>query len=807
MKTMKKFFILVLLICTIAITASCTKDKPKVTPQLTDPSSSFLKIGNFNVTKNEAYHQLLNSYGSDTIMEMIDEALLPSLTDEEGFQENLDEIIYGDEDDEEKRQENAKEFYDNLILAGLSQNESDPNYYMNYYRLQYRRFVFAKQYYIDHLAEDYFKDEDIEDYFETKYRKKNDLIIIAFDSNVNAKEVMEANNIDFDHLNTGWQNSEGTSYTDEEILAIFEKMYNFVNNTESASGIKTYEYTDLTTINTSLASYAYNLDVKGYSKAPLSYGSKVYLVYKNAETANLDEEGNDITLTDEIKEKIKDNIIEDNVSNVYVSMVMQKNQLLHNLKIYDKGVENFYRMSYENVYNSLGYSTGDYPKFAKTTAESDKNVCSYVVDGVEKVITADEVYNKLTTKYANYLASLYMKQYFVLKDNGVYDLATGQILDKDKYQDYYDEEVQEYKTAFENGDYASLGYDSSYGWENFIRDYLGLLSEEKIIVNLDSSLYNDNLDDFKKTLYLLENPGKDEEGNDIPVDKLVQDKMQEIYDKYLNVTAIGISAYYDKDLDGTADEITVEEGEPNPNEDLAKELLATVYAKVVEKRKAISTALTEIVLEYNIASLNNDNTWKKFKTAGLKLQLMSSTSYTATSNSDEIILNQLRKQYAKFLAYPDAENGVDLHAINLSEKYVYNKNDVTYIIRPTDSTFMNVDLESEDNDLIMCEDKAYLYFVTQISRPPYRSISDKTFKPTYDEYTKYLNKASDVISSVRTLITTYYVPAINELTTDKIVNNALIEKVKELLDSVEFAGGNKTSLKAYLDACVTPDEE
>ena len=161
-------------------------------------------------------------------------------------------------------------------------------------------------------------------------------------------------------------------------------------------------------------------------------------------------------------------------------MASQENELAHNLKIYDAGLENFYKITYDNIFKNLGYSTDDYPAFVYTKEESDVNVFSYELDGKTIYVTADQFYNKLISNYGVYIAALYLKQYIVLKDNGVYDLATGTILDQEKYDDYYEAEIAEYKEAFENGDYASLGFDKNYGWENFVRDYLGLLSEEKI---------------------------------------------------------------------------------------------------------------------------------------------------------------------------------------------------------------------------------------------------------------------------------------------------------------------------------------
>lgn len=797
MKNFKRFIVIILAICAVMVCASCkkcSKNKNRLIPTLSDPTGTYLKIGNYTITKKDVYYQLLNSYGTEVLLNMVDDALLPALSDEEGFQEYLDEIIYGDE---EKTDEVKQKFLDELILSGLSKNPEDDNYYETYYRLVYRRLEYAKKYFKEHMEEDYFKDEDIEKAFENTYRKTNDLIIIRFDSRNEANYFMTSNNIDLNYLNTGWQKADGTKYTNDEILAIFENIYKDINSVNE-SGLKTYTYEDLTTIHSSLANAVYNWKDGDYSKAPVIYDSDIYLIYKSTESGNLDKEGNVVTLEDK-KDEIIEDLIETEVSSAYATMASQENELAHNLKIYDAGLQNFYKITYDNIFKNLGYSTDDYPAFVYTKEESDVNVFSYELDGKTIYVTADQFYNKLISNYGVYIAALYLKQYIVLKDNGVYDLATGTILDQEKYDDYYEAEIAEYKEAFENGDYASLGFDKNYGWENFVRDYLGLLSEEKIIVNLDSSLYEEALNDFKESLYLVEEV-KDEDGEvTTPIDALVQAKMEEIYNNYFNATAVGLKVYYDKNLDNKADEVT----EGSPEALLATQLLQTIYAEAVKKNETITTALNDVILEYNLTNKNQNGIWKEFKTAGLKVKLISSASYNASSSNDEKIIEQIRTQYARLLAYndTDSEKGTDLSGQDLSKSYTYTKNNVTYTVRSTD--FVNV--SDTENDFVLCENTTYLYFVTKIVKPYYITSSTKTYKPTRLQYENYLKNPSNTTTAVKNCITTYYIPAINALADNDTVNNALMDESLELLTTITF--DNKELLREYINACKVVEED
>ena len=88
MKNFKRFIVIILAICAVMVCASCkkcSKDKNRLIPTLSDPTGTYLKIGNYTITKKDVYYQLLNSYGTEVLLNMVDDALLPALSDEEGF--------------------------------------------------------------------------------------------------------------------------------------------------------------------------------------------------------------------------------------------------------------------------------------------------------------------------------------------------------------------------------------------------------------------------------------------------------------------------------------------------------------------------------------------------------------------------------------------------------------------------------------------------------------------------------------------------------------------------------------------------
>ena len=102
MKNMKRLFVLALIMfCTVFVASckNCGKDSGnKTVPSLSNPNEVFLQIGDYKITNQKVYHQLLNSYGTEAILNIVDDALLPAVSNEADFQEYLNETIYGTEE-------------------------------------------------------------------------------------------------------------------------------------------------------------------------------------------------------------------------------------------------------------------------------------------------------------------------------------------------------------------------------------------------------------------------------------------------------------------------------------------------------------------------------------------------------------------------------------------------------------------------------------------------------------------------------------------------------------------------------------
>ena len=176
-----------------------------------------------------------------------------------------------------------------------------------------------------------------------------------------------------------------------------------------------------------------------------------------------------------------------------INRVMYELRQEAGLEIFAEGLEINYKSSYDAVFSALDIT--DYEQFNATKNESSTEVAKW--NGGS--LTVEEMFDALTERYGAVITLLFVQQYVVLnsKHNDVMNYVTGEILNSEKYDEYVEADIEAYKESFEDGDFESYGFPASYGWTNFLRDYLGLSEEAAIIVDLvnraNTSSYNELL--------------------------------------------------------------------------------------------------------------------------------------------------------------------------------------------------------------------------------------------------------------------------------------------------------------------------
>ena len=553
-KMFKRILPCLLIVLSVFTIASC-KDKTKYKyptefPEYTN-TDIFVEIDNLKVTKKDLYNRLVQSYGLEVLKNTIDEQLLANVVltekQEQDFADQMLSLQYGTDDvdslSEEEKAEALKAFEENMLSNGLHLKpvgENDPLYYENYYRLEFKRYAKAlevlkteiKEFDEEALKNDedpYFTDADYLSYFTANFHKTYKLIIVTFDSEKQAKEIMAACDIDLNRLAGDWYStSTASKMTDAQIKDAFMNMYEKAYGKE-CEGAVTYTYDELYDITSStskdgvIAVKALELANGEYTHGPLLYTNRYYMMYaeeigteyvndakKEIKFADSEEyikekdAKNKVTaITDALKEALYEDLVissmisdEDYYENT-IARIMNELRQEAGLEIFAEGLEVSYKLNYESAYSALDIT--EYDAFKATTNTSKTEVAKW--NGGS--LTVDQMFEALSNRYGALVTLLFMQQYVVLNSehNTVVNYATGEILDQDKYAEYVEEDIDSYKESFEEGNFASYGFPAEYGWANFLRDYIGLSSEAAIIVDFNSTLYEDVLALYTKALY------------------------------------------------------------------------------------------------------------------------------------------------------------------------------------------------------------------------------------------------------------------------------------------------------------------
>ena len=840
----KRILPCLLIIIAVFALASCkgckkesTSTYPSVTPNITDPNGTYLSIGDYKVSNKTVYNRLLLTYGLETLKDMMAKDFLAGESydphyGEEDFLEGYNSIIYGDLTDENEKAEAKEAFVKEMRSIGLFTEEE----YKAYYKLTYDKMNYVVKVFKNYVAEfnkdeanetDYFTEEQYKEYYKQNNLPKVSAIVITFDSQYQALQTMKKHGVDITKLTDNWTiNNEQA--TEETLTEVFTNIYAEINGDTDA--VKEYEAEELSKISSTIRSKVYDLEVlstdengkvnaKSYTHGPAVYGTRYFLVLKTAENKEGIKEYEDLTEAE--IDDIFHGLVENSISDYNITKIL--GETFADLKIYDEGLETRYVEELKYAYEQLG-SKDELP-YKATTDEDGSVIARYTVRGVEKTITAQQLFDEMLKQYSAALSFSLLQQYAVLsnsKYNSVYNILNGQILDQEKYDEYYKADVRQYKTSFEAGNYASKGFPASYGWENFLRDYLGVNKEEDLMISLNGSLFKAAQDIISESFWLSIENGTAEDGSATSIynDSLVQAEMENIYNKFYNASIIGLYTYYDKNNDNVGDYYLVETDTDSLSESLINLAYSEAY-KIVEKdaylNKTLEAALSEVVAQYNNASSTSETSiWASYKKAGLRLFSITTVTYTSSSSINEDLSYQIKQLWDKVIDFKDAENGADITGKSLDPSYRYTTTDEDKVLHAhsvsakdftSDVFFTNNTGEEEEKFNI-----AYKVSLTKATNASYiGTATSGVYKPTYKDYQSYLKDSTSVTSSMKTAITTYYIPAINNiLKIDGVANaktlNSILDMVKGLVKDTNMSDSVKAKVELLIQDTYTVAE-
>ena len=267
------------------IMASVKSSSPN--PEISDKDSSYLTIGQYKVSKEKLYTYLRKNYGVVELARLVDEKLLDqaniTLTDEDTNKyiiEKLFDVEYDStkhallankiEGYEGDPTEQWDELKDTLVIyGGLKESDRTNDAKVieamkSYFALDVKREKYAESYYLAALDAigattengTIFTDAQIKSYYKEHYSGSSKGIYIAFDSEEQAKRVMEeigGINVSSSLLDSkkGWVSANynplngGTAeyLTTKEVVSAFVNMYNYMMERE-LSGNKLADLTN-----------------------------------------------------------------------------------------------------------------------------------------------------------------------------------------------------------------------------------------------------------------------------------------------------------------------------------------------------------------------------------------------------------------------------------------------------------------------------------------------------------------------------------------------------------------------------------
>ena len=278
--------IAIVAIILIAVIMSSVKSSSP-NPEISDKDSSYLTIGQYKVSKEKLYTYLRKNYGVVELARLVDEKLLENenitLTDEDTNKyiiEKLFDVEYDStkhalladkiEGYNEDPSEAWEDLKDTLVIYGsLKQSDRNNNAKVieamkQYFALDVKREKYAESYYLAALDAigattengTIFTDAQIKSYYKEHYSGKSTGIYIPFDSEEQAKRVMEeigGINVSSSLLDSkkGWVSANYNPQTDgsveylttKEVVSAFVNMYNYMMERE-LSGSKLADLTN-----------------------------------------------------------------------------------------------------------------------------------------------------------------------------------------------------------------------------------------------------------------------------------------------------------------------------------------------------------------------------------------------------------------------------------------------------------------------------------------------------------------------------------------------------------------------------------
>ncbi len=780
---MKKILFVLTLLTGLVIMSACGGEK---NPEISTPNDAYFtaKEGEYTYTftNKQVYDELKSQVGYNLLIDMFDKDLLSatkkgnksymeSVTEEE-ITEKVEEDIFlkGKENLTEDEIEKANtDFYDRMFIQFGFNTEVEVR---DYYRLNLAKKAYAYDLLKEKYNEEDFTDKQYQDYYENNYKKGYYAIILAYETPNLVTKALETWNRKI--VNRVWMNIEGEDLSEQEIVKTFIDLYNTANSHKAENYPESsyilndgeeysivngkivfdlekiddlfYTHNDILTydsliqkqLSDNLVSYGEGSNF--YTAAALSNasGNLHYLIME------IDEK--DVLPFNEVKEEIKEKLLEGNLSSTFIATKMAELRAKNNLIIYDDEFEEKYEAqvkTYKIEFNRTKKLNGNLVAKTDVKEYSADDLFRVMSEGYGLTLVASRI------EYQRLLNSpLYNKIYSMDKSLK----EANRILDEDQYT-AIKKEIEDEKKAFEAGEYKDYGYPASYGWKNFIKARYGLQTEEEVF---EQYVYNRVRDAYGKSLGKIT-------AADSELAVFYKTQMEKVVSEYFKVKGIQLlielkdekgnkvnpenwtttqneyaKLFYKEILEYLAVEL-------KENETYAKrfEAIVTAYQKAPRFKAGIIQEAQFQPLPQNQYQYEGIDI-SKYKTAGLSVRFIDLGIFTNNSKHEEL--------EAAVKEIWDNDPKSKTPTVYGSDKL----EDIPYIIT-NEGYHVYVNLES--TPLAEWEEGKVIPTIEQIM--------------TYEEN----SSASNLTTKIKSAITNYYKPIYNELIGN---NNIIVNSFKEI---------------------------
>lgn len=802
---MKKILLVVMLLASVLFLNACGNDK---NPTISNPEEDYLTVkeGSYTYTVNNkrVYDVLKEQVGYSMLNDLIDTDLLKNTKSEgvsfwdqvtqEEINTRLDEDIFpnGNEDlTNEEKAEKRQKHLDKLFSDYGLITEQDV---FNYYHLLLAREAYAESELNKQLAEKDFTDTEYQNYFNNNYKDEYYAIVVSFDSLRMFEKSLKQ--LGYQLKNDQIVFPEGNALDNKQIVKMFIELYNMVNSSKFNGTLALNEGVEYTY---NLAEGKYNFDLEKidllhYTNREITiyessiqkmlaefdnYGSgdnfytKKPQVYKSGSRYSLFMKIGQIShKLEDVKAEIREDLIDQKITNAFVNNEMLKLRIANNIVIYDS----LFKDLFEEQIGALDVEYEIKGKDKALVAKTDL-----------KDYSADELFSKMNRNYgiSSAISELEYNRFLGNLDiNKVYNFETKEAINATRWS-IIQQSIKDEKANFKNDLYKENGYPASYGWEKFIKDIYGADNEYELERYF---VFQDVKGSYAKSFGDLTNEtATGDKWN------FYSAQMQKMVEEYFNVTGVHLLITMNDESGNPVD--------PKDWTTSQVELAKDFYGQVMDylNDETITDSATKKL--QNVQNAYNRAPYFVAGVAAENQPVVEGVNYTF--NGIEVSKFKSAGLVALFQDLGTFTNGQMVKEFNDAAKSIWDANNDSEAVVIYDST-----PDNEGNYEYLVTQFGYHVYVNTKTTPIAEYATGKIL-PTIEDAQEYLKDSgsSKISSKLKTAIETYFKPVYTELTSTNKLQITSYKALKGLDITLHHDDYKVEDMIKFLELTIAAKEE